>query len=91
MTSNDDDLYGYPKNPKQGALCVWWVANVPGEAYRRAVANIDEAVLLINSLAEYDHFLLEMILRPDHNSMGGLEFLMMANGSSGSPRTVPIL
>ncbi len=41
---------------KEGDLRVWWIPQVPMKAFRQPVANVEQAILLLNTLAEYDNF-----------------------------------
>lgn len=58
--------------PKDGDLQVWWIPQVPMKAFLVPVKNIDEAVLLLNTLALYDLFQLHNNIKPDYSNVGGL-------------------
>lgn len=42
-------------------LRVWHVSNVPGELFRQNVASIDEAKLVLNTLARHDLYLGDLV------------------------------
>lgn len=56
-------------------LRVWWIPQVPMKAFRVSVASIDEAKLLLSTLAKYDQFQLDNNIKPDYANAGGLEVL----------------
>jgi hypothetical protein len=56
-----------------GTLRVWWVPQVPGEAFHANVSSVDEARLLLPTLARYDAFQYENHIKPDYCNAGGLE------------------
>lgn len=62
--------------PKEGDLRIWWIPQVPlrgDEAFHRAVKNIDEAKLLLDTLADYDWYLEAHRHRVDYSNVGGLD------------------
>lgn len=63
----------YPKNPEQGAYCVYWIPQIPMPPFRRSVSSLDEAVKLLETLAFYDTFQFEMNVKGDYSNAGGLE------------------
>lgn len=69
-----------PKNkkvvPPTSTLCVWWIPQVPMQAFRVNVKTVDEAKLLLDALAKYDLFQLENHIKPDYCNAGGLEELV---------------
>lgn len=54
-------------------LRLYWFPNVPCKPFHVEVFSVDEAVLLNNTLAEYDMFLYKYRHRPDYANAGGLE------------------
>lgn len=58
---------------REGALRVWWVPQVPGEAFRASVSSVAEAKKLLTVLADYDIFQFENRVKPDYANAGGLE------------------
>lgn len=61
----------------KGDLSVWWIPQVPMEAFRQEVKTIIEGKLLLETLAMYDLFQLENNIKPDFSNAGGLQ---MFNG-----------
>jgi hypothetical protein len=61
-------------------LRVWWIPQVPMEAFRVPVKSIDEAKLLLDTLAKYDIFQYEHNVKPDFANAGGLEMYDEENG-----------
>ena len=55
-----------------GALRVWWIPQVPMKSFQVNVANIEEAKLLLKTLADYDIFQFENHIKPDYCNSGGL-------------------
>ena len=58
--------------PKQGDLKVWWIPQIPGKSFEVRVNDIDEAKLLLKTLARYDLFQYENHIKPDYSNAGGL-------------------
>jgi len=58
--------------PKEGDLQVWWIPQIPMEAFNVSVKNVDEACLLLVTLAAYDLFQLKHRVKPDFSNAGGL-------------------
>lgn len=54
-------------------LKVWHNPQIPGPAFEVCVKTIDEAVLLLVSLAEYDLFQLKHNIKPDYANVSGLQ------------------
>ena len=63
----------YFQNPEEGDMRVWWIPQMPMDAFHFPVKNVDEAILLLEVLAEYDLFQLEHDVKPDFSNVGGLE------------------
>jgi len=57
----------------QGDLKVWWIPQIPMKPFEVPVKNIDEAILLLTTLAEYDKFQFETNIKPDYCNAGGLQ------------------
>jgi len=55
-------------------LRVWWIPQVPMKPFYQKVKNIEEAKLLLKTLAEYDIFQFENNIKPDYSNVGGLEY-----------------
>jgi hypothetical protein len=58
--------------PKTGDLRVWWIPQVPMEAFVVDVKTLEEAKLLLRVLAAYDIFQYETNVKPDYTNAGGL-------------------
>lgn len=58
---------------KKGDLRVWWVPQIPCKMFKVPVASIEEAILVLDTLAKYDLFQLEQNIKPDFCNAGGLE------------------
>jgi hypothetical protein len=54
-------------------LRIWWIPQVPGQAFRRDVKDYVEAKLLLDTLGAYDLFQLDNNIKPDFANVGGLE------------------
>jgi len=57
---------------KKGDLRVWWVPQMPCKAFHVPVKSVDEAVLVLTTLANYDLFQLENNIKGDFCNAGGL-------------------
>lgn len=55
------------------ALRVWWIPQVPGTPFYTVVKDVDDAILLLTTLANYDAFQFEHNIKPDYCNAGGLE------------------
>lgn len=78
MSCKAGDIYkNYRKShglPKEGALQVWWVPQVPGRnLFEWPVKDIDEAKVLLRALAAYDDFQFAENVKGDYANAGGLE------------------
>lgn len=60
-------------DPKDGDLRVWWIPQVPMKAFHVPVKTVNEAKLLLRTLADYDLFQYENRIKPDYCNTGGLE------------------
>ena len=58
--------------PKNGDLKVWWIPQIPMKAFEVPVKNIEEAKLILNTLADYDIFQFENNVKGDYCNAGGL-------------------
>jgi hypothetical protein len=59
--------------PKNGDLEVWWIPQVPMKAFRKRVADLAQAKLLLEALADYDLFQYENNVKGDYANVGGLQ------------------
>jgi len=60
-------------NPKAGDLRVWWVPQVPGQAFHVPVTSKEEGKLITTVLAFYDLFQLSHNIKPDYTNAGGIQ------------------
>jgi len=58
--------------PKHGDLKVWHIPQVPMKSFEVPVKNIDEAILVLNTLSDYDNFQFENNIKPDYCNVQGL-------------------
>jgi len=54
-------------------LRVWWIPQIPMQAFYVPVASIQEARLVLQTLSRYDEFQLKNRIKPDYANAGGLE------------------
>ena len=59
---------------------VWWMPQVPMKSFTVDIDTLEEGVLLLNTLANYDIFQLENNIKPDFSNMGGIELLDNESG-----------
>jgi hypothetical protein len=57
----------------EGDLKVWWIPQVPCEAFEVPVSSAKEGASLMNTLAEYDAFQFLNGIKPDYSNAGGLQ------------------
>jgi len=69
---------------KVGNLRAWWIPQIPMKAFHVAVKNVDEAQLILRTLADYDIFQFENNIKPDYCNVGGLEVFVKDDGE-GKP------
>jgi hypothetical protein len=53
-------------------LKVWWIPQIPMQPFYVPVNSIEEAILILDTLAIYDIFQLENKIKPDYANTGGL-------------------
>lgn len=53
-------------------LRVWWIPQVPMKSFFVDVSNLQEGVLLLKVLADYDIFQFENNIKPDYCNAGGI-------------------
>lgn len=56
-----------------GFLRVWWIPQVPMKSFYVAVKDLDEARLILKTLADYDLFQWRNKVKPDYSNVGGLQ------------------
>lgn len=59
-------------NDIEGSLKVWWVPQIPMKAFEAPVASLEEAIRVLDTLANYDIFQFENKVKPDYCNVGGL-------------------
>jgi hypothetical protein len=59
------------KSYMAGALRIWWVPQVPMKPFYRDVADLSQAKLLLETLADYDAFQFENKVKGDYCNVGG--------------------
>jgi hypothetical protein len=57
---------------KRGDLRVWWIPQVPMQAFIAPVADLAQAALILDLLAQYDLFQFKNHVKPDYSNAGGL-------------------
>ena len=58
--------------PKEGDLRIWWIPQVPMEAFSISVNSIAEGMKITDTLAKYDLFQLAHNIKPDYSNAGGV-------------------
>jgi hypothetical protein len=54
-------------------LRVWWVPQVPMEAFYVDVSSVEEGVKIMGVLGTYDKFQFDHNIKPDYCNVGGLQ------------------
>jgi len=57
----------------KGDLRVWWIPQVPMKPFHVPVESLEQAMFLLDVLADYDIFQFENRIKPDYCNAGGLE------------------
>jgi len=55
---------------------IWWIPQVPMNPFYVPVKTIEEAVLILDTLAKYDLFQLANSIKPDYSNAGGLQVMV---------------
>ena len=71
--------------PKVGDLQVWWVPQVPMQAFTTPVSSVQEAVKVMGVLAAYDQFQYDNHIKPDYTNAGGLQRWCADSDGAGTP------
>lgn len=58
---------------QEGDLRVWWIPQMPMEAFYVPVESLAQAKWLLSVLADYDAFQFENCIKPDYCNAGGLQ------------------
>lgn len=62
-----------PRKPEQGDFRVWWIPQVPMQAFYVPVKSVHDAKLILSTLAQYDLFQWHNNIKPDYANAGGLQ------------------
>lgn len=65
--------------PNDNDLRVRWIPQVPGKPFHAPVKDIEEAKLILRTLADYDLFQLFQNIKPNYSNAGGLEVYGLVN------------
>lgn len=68
---------------KEGDLQVWWIPQIPMEAFEVDVATVAEGVKILEVLEKYDKFQFDNNIKPDYCNTGGLRRWCDDNGDVG--------
>ncbi len=66
-------------------LRVWWIPQVPMQAFTVPVASVADGAKLLRVLADYDAFQFEHNVKPDYSNAGGLQQWDEDSDGEGSP------
>lgn len=58
--------------PQPGDLRVWHIPQIPMQPFYVPVASVDEAILILKTLWDYDIFQYENHVKPDYCNASGL-------------------
>lgn len=61
------------RQPWHTKLRVWWIPQVPGKSFEVLVKTPQEAVLLCQTLSDYDNFQFHNQIKPDYTNAGGIQ------------------
>lgn len=63
----------HPSKLKFGDLRVWHIPQIPMQGFYVYVKKLEQAKLIIDTLAEYDLFQLKHNVKPDYSNASGLQ------------------
>lgn len=66
-------------------LQVWWIPQVPGHPFHVPVGSVQEAVRIMDLLAQYDQFQLDNHIKGDYCNAGGLNMWVDDCDGEGHP------
>jgi len=69
---------------KVGDMRVWWIPQLPMEAFHVSVESVREGAKIISVLANYDIFQYENNVKPDYCNAGGLQ-IYLEDAGEGAP------
>jgi hypothetical protein len=58
---------------KDGRLRVWHIPQIPGKPFEVEVADLEQALFTLKTLAQYDIFQFENRIKGDYSNANGLE------------------
>lgn len=74
------------EKPKPGDLQVWWIPQIPmNNPFTVKVKTIEEAKLLLDTLARYDLYQYKNKIKPDYSNAGGLSIWSEDKDIDGTP------
>jgi len=56
-----------------GDLRVWWIPQIPMEGFYVNVSDVEQAIKILEVLADYDEFQYFHNVKPDYSNAGGLQ------------------
>ncbi len=59
-----------------GLIRVWHIPQIPGERFLVPVGSVEEGLIVMMALADYDLFQLEHNIKPDYSNAQGLQKLV---------------
>lgn len=66
-------------------LKVWWIPQVPMDAFEVDVSSVEEGAKLLDVLAKYDLFQYRNKIKPDYSNAGGLRRWCNDSDGAGTP------
>ena len=73
------------KEHEIGDLQVWWIPQVPMEAFTVNVNSVIDGAKILHVLAQYDIFQYEHNVKPDYYNVGGLRRWCADSDGDGTP------
>lgn len=71
--------------PKVGDLQVWWIPQIPMKSFTVPVKDVEQAIFLLDTLAQYDIFQYENNVKGDYCNVGGLSVWDADSDGDGNP------
>lgn len=59
--------------PRNGALRVWHIPQVPGKQFYVEVLSVEAGIVILDILAKYDQFQFDHRIKPDYANAQGLQ------------------
>lgn len=70
---------------KVGDMQVWWIPQIPMEAFHVEVSTVEEGVKIMGILADYDDFQFRKKVKPDYSNVGGIRVWCLDSDGEGNP------